>query len=524
MDGERGALVIRTVAELLDYRARANPERTAIMYGGNCYSYGQLRANARRIAAVLPVSAGERFGIVDQNTIEAVELTLAGAYNGAVPVIVNWRLIAEEAERILADADCRVVFVGSAGDVDPAVRTLLAERFCVYRTAVRFETPREPHPAVRRELHEERPLQPEPGDDFLQLYTSGTTGAPKGVRTTHANMLGLCLQLALEMPAFGAGSSNLVTAPFFHIAGIGYLLCGLYAGARNVLLPRFEARTVIDSIQNEAISHALLVPAMQKAVLDEAERVRADFSSLQHILYGAAPIPEPLLRRAAAVFACDFTQAYGLTETTGVATLLTYDDHRTMWSDGATSAARARISSAGRAAAGIEIQVVDDEGCVLGPGVEGEVVICGVTVMPSYWKGPLLGDRGGRLHTGDVGYLDEQGYLFLMDRLDDLIVTGGEKVYPVEVERAIHGAPGIRDAAVAGIPDEDYGEIVCAFIVADENVEADELHAFLKQHLVDYKRPRHFEFRDALPRSPSGKVLRRELRAPFWKGQKRRIH
>lgn len=507
-----------TIAELLAYRARIQPERSALICEGTRVGYGELYNAARRAAAELQnlgLQAGDRFAILALNRRSVIDLILGGALSGIVPVLLNWRLGAEEVAYITRDAGCRHLFFGN--DLRDPGWTLPARLIELPEQGAFVAESESAVPASRS-------AAPGNADIFLQLYTSGTTGLPRGVPTSHANMLALTEQLRLEVPAFGPESMNLVCAPFFHIAGVGYLLFGLHAGATNVVLPRFAPDAVIAAVRDHRVSHALLVPAMQQAVLD-AEPDAADFASLRHLLYGASPISRPLLERAAQTFRCDFTQAYGLTETTGVATLLGCEDHRRALA-GASETARERIASAGKAAAGIELEIRDEQGRPLGSGAEGEVFIRGATVMGGYWQDSERNARAlrdGWLASGDIGRLDEAGYLFLLDRKNDLIVSKGEKIYPIEVERFYIQHPDVDDLAVAGIPDEEFGEGACAFVVSKREITLAELRAWRPEGLAGYKRPRRVVRVEELPRNPSGKVLRRELRRPFWEGRERNI-
>lgn len=513
-----------TLIEVLEYRARLSPDRTA-MVGQASATYGELRNKAHYMAHRLrsmDLKSGDRVGLLEYNSASAVQLILGCAYAGVIPVILNWRLSREETDFILDDADCQIVFAGK--DFLPLVEE--SSRQVVNLPGDFWES-------GRSESAMDNPVLPEAGQTFLQLYTSGTTSHPKGVPMNHDNILALLEQLRLETPSFGFGSVNLVCAPFFHIAGVGILFMGFLGGATNVLLPRFDPGAVIQAIETHQISHGLMVPAMQQAVINHPDAATADFSSLKHLIYGASPISRPLLEASHARLKCDYTQAYGLTETTGVATILSVQDHLDILqvhSSSTRAAARTgtpdRSASAGKAAAGIEIQIRSgDEICK--PGESGEVFLRGATVVDSYWNRPEENKecfQDGWFASGDIGYLDSDGYLYLLDRKNDLIISKGEKIYPIEVERFLAEHPDIRDVSVVGIPDDEFGEAVCAFIVSDRSMDAAELRSWKPEALAQYKRPRSVEMIEALPRNPSGKVLRRQLRDPFWKGQNRSIH
>tara|TARA_B100002051_G_scaffold276847_1_gene330443 strand:+ start:59745 stop:61334 length:1590 start_codon:yes stop_codon:yes gene_type:complete len=520
-----GGNMYHSLIEVLEYRARFSPDRMALQ-GGAEATYGELKALSVRMAGQLRsmgFEPGDRVGLLAFNDAAAIQLLLGSAYAGVIPVILNWRLSREETDFILEDANCNTVFVGK--DFLPLVADSGRR---VEEMPVGFWSSESTESSIQDawEL---------PGRDqtFLQLYTSGTTSRPKGVPMSHANVMALLEQLRLEVPSFGFGSVNLVCAPFFHIAGIGILSLGILGGATNVIVPRFEPGAVIDAIQTHRISHGLMVPAMQQAVINHPDAEKADFSSLKHLVYGASPISRPLLEAAHARFQCDYTQAYGLTETTGVATILSVQDHLDiLGKESASTIAQGKSpksdksSSAGKAAAGIEIQI-RSEGKICEAGQTGEVFIRGATVVDSYWNRPDENRESfdnGWFASGDIGYLDDEGYLFLMDRKNDLIISKGEKIYPIEVERFLAEHPDINDVSVVGIPDDEYGEAVCAFIVANRKFDVQELRVWQPDGLAQYKRPRRLEHIDVLPRNPSGKVLRRQLREPFWAGEGRSIH
>jgi long-chain acyl-CoA synthetase len=359
--------------------------------------------------------------------------------------------------------------------------------------------------------------EPEPENLFCLLYTSGTTGRPKGVMLTHRNVLKFARRhrTALRMTA---DSVHQMCTPLFHISGLGTSLMSLDAGAETVLIRDPLPATVLNSLVDDRITHAGLVPAMMAAVLalceDGAENSDHDLSRLEMVLYGAAPMTETVLRRALDRFGCGFVGSFGLTESSGGFAVLTADDH--------DPAVPHRLRSVGRPFPGMAMRLVDPDTLdEVAPGETGEIQVRGSQVMVGYWEQPgataeaLL--PGGWLRTGDAGYLDPDGYLYLRDRLKDMIISGGENVYPVEVENVLAGHPGIAEVAVVGVPHERWGEIPKAFVVqraeaGTDAVSADEIIAFARERLAGYKCPTSVEFLDALPRNAAGKVLKRDLR------------
>jgi long-chain acyl-CoA synthetase len=343
------------------------------------------------------------------------------------------------------------------------------------------------------------------------MYTSGTTGVPKGVLTTHAN-LAVTAQTSPRW-AFDERSVSLTPLPMFHIGGIGWTYCGLWHGATTVIVSEFDARKVLDIFEGQRVTNAVLVPTMLQMLTAVPGAAERDYSSLRSIAYGAAPITTPVLKASLRTFRCSLFGLYGLTETTGGVVALEPEDHDP---DGPREHL---LRSAGRPYPWVELQVVDPEsGEPRPPHAVGEIWMRGPNVSPGYFNraaetaAALTPD--GWLRTGDGGYLDENGYLFLADRIKDMIVSGGENVYPVEVEEALAQHADVADVAVIGVPDAHWGEAVTALIVLRPGARPapEELIAFARERLAGYKLPRSVDFVAELPRTPSGKVLKRELR------------
>lgn len=519
-----------TVAGRLAERARLHPHRVMFREGDRVITYGEMARSARSIATGLTadgIGPGDRVGLVAEHTLESWQLLMGCAMAGVVPVLVNWRLAPPEIEFILGDAGC--------------VAVAATDRFGELVAALQLDA------ALRRpriaawvaELAEGGPadLPPaEPGADLVQLYTSGTTGLPKGVRTSNAALCGLLEAMGSELAGFAADSVHLAAAPLFHIAGYGYALAGLSRGAETVLLGMFDPAEAGRLIEAHRCTNSLLVPAMLQAVVECPDSADRDFSSLRGVLYGASPISVALIRRVVDRFGCRLTQAYGLTETSGLITFLRWDDHEAGLAaieagaspDGSDHRDVRRLASAGYPYPGSEVAVVDGAGDRCPDGVPGEVVARGPLTMSGYWNRPgvVAVDADGWFHSGDVGFLDD-GYLFLVDRLDDKVVTKGENVFPGEVERVLGEHPAVLEVAVIGIPDDAAGETLAAVVVTREGAALTlaEAQEFCRPHLAGFKLPRRLVLSDEpLPRTPSGKILRRVIREPFWAWHDRRVN
>jgi long-chain acyl-CoA synthetase len=356
------------------------------------------------------------------------------------------------------------------------------------------------------------------------MYTSGTTGHPKGVQLPHRCFFDLWRHEPNPDMAFNEWTEddvNLVAMPSFHIGGVGWGILGIRAGARNIVVKEFDPGVTLDMIQSHGITKLFLVPAAMRMVLQHPRARQTDYSSVAFISYGASPIPLDLLREAIEVFQCGFVQLYGMTETTGSATYLPPEDHDTSGNE--------RMRSAGKPFPGVKLKIVDDQGEELPPRQVGEICIASPVNMLGYWNLPEATEKtlvDGYVHTGDAGFLDEDGYVYVHDRVKDMIVSGAENIYPAEVESAIFGHPAVADVAVIGIPDERWGEAVKAVVVLKPGAEADPdgIIGFARERIAGYKLPKSVDFIDELPRNPSGKILKRELRKPYWEGRERNVN
>lgn len=522
---------LTTLPHALRYFVSRRPDAVAYSFEGRQTTYAGLDRNTDRAAQALiaaGVGPGDRIGYIGKNSDHYFELLLAAGKTGAVMTPVSWRLAPPEVEFIAGHCDAVLLFVGSESAA--MVRNLLPSLPMVRKVIAMEAGAEQGGWQAYTEWRDARPAtppahRPEAHDVVLQLYTSGTTGRPKGAMLTHRNLtIGTEVSERETIPwsHWTADDISLVAMPVAHIGGSGWGLRNLLSGARGVVAREFDPRTVLDFIEHERISKLFMVPAAMQIVLRDPRARQVDYSRLKYLLYGAAPIPAALLREGIEVFGCGFVQQYGMTETTGTIVALPPEDH--------TTEEVPRMRAAGKPLPGVELKVVDYEGRELAPGEVGEVVIRSAHNMAGYWKQPeetaRAIDAEGWLRTGDAGYTDADGYLYIHDRVKDMIISGGENVYPAEVESAIYGHPQVADVAVIGVPDEKWGEAVKAIIVLKpgQAADRDSIVAWARQRVAGFKIPKSIDFVEALPRNPSGKLLRRKLREPYWEGMGRRVN
>ena len=514
---------MRRVGDITRAHAARRPDAVATVYQDRATSYAGLDRFANRVANALVAAGVEsqaRIAYLDKNSDAFFELMFGAAKANAVLVSVNWRLAPPEIAYVINDAMTEVLFVGP--EYFEAIDKIRGDLKTVKRIVALGAAHGgwEPYETWRDRGGEADPALPAAGTDVvLQLYTSGTTGHPKGVQLTHDNLLSL-LPGALAWGDWGERDVSLVCMPLFHIGGSGWALAGFYAGARNIIEREIVPAEILKLIAAHRITRTFFVPAVILFLLQTPGVQEADLSSLKLIIYGASPMPLDLLRKAMTVLKCGFAQVYGLTETTGAITYLPPEDH--------TEAAGERLKSCGKPMAGVELRVVDAAGCDVAAGQVGEIQCRSVQNMKGYWNLPRETQHamhGEWLRTGDAGYLDADGYLYIYDRVKDMIISGGENIYPAEVESALFGHPALADVAVIGVPDPTWGEAVKAIVVlkAGATASAQELIDYARARIAHYKVPRSVDFVQALPRTATGKILKRELRAPFWKGHDRQV-
>lgn len=515
---------IETLAEIPRFHARWTPKRTALAFADRRTTFAALEKHCAEAAAALSaegVRPGDRVAWLDLNSDRTYEMLFACARSGAVFCPINWRLSVDEIREVLEDAKAEILFVGKrffdiADQLElPGLRKIVAidgeregwEFYCDWRVRHGVAT---------------TASAGAPGDPAIQIYTSGTTGRPKGVVLSNSALLSTGKESDGEMAwnDWGPDDVGLLTMPSFHIAGLRWGVMGLAPGAMTAIMPEFSPEGVVDMIAAHHVTRLFLAPTAIRLVLRAAEDRKADFSSLKLIWYGASPISPGLLKEAMRAFGCQFIQTYGMTETGAQATFLPPADHDPRSGE--------RMRSAGKALPGVQIRIVDENGAALPAGAVGEICIKSPSNMLGYWRREdetraLL--RDGWMHSGDAGYLDTDGYVYIHDRIKDMIVTGGENVYSTEVENVLAAHPAVAEAAVIGVPDEKWGEAVKAIIVLKSGVEAsaEEIVTYVRSRIASYKAPKSVDFVDALPKNPTGKIQKNKLREKYWAGRRRMV-
>jgi long-chain acyl-CoA synthetase len=516
---------LRTLSDTLIKNVTEQADDVAVRLREHALTWADLDQRSSQMASALTaagVAAGDRVAFIDKNSVEFFEMAFGAAKIGAVPVPVNWRLAAPEMAYIINDAGAVVVFIHS--DFAEHLAAMRGELTSVDHIVVMGEAGDDEayedwlaaHAADGFERHDA-----DPHDVALQLYTSGTTGHPKGAQLTHYNATSL-IEVASDW-GMNDKSVSLAAMPLFHIGGSGWALFGMAMGAETVLLREADLEQLLSDISTYGITHAFLVPAVLQ-FLQIMPLDGIDLSSMELIVYGASPITEEVLVGSMTMFGCEYMQVYGLTETCGAVTMLPPEDHQ----PGGDLAELLR--AAGKPMRGVELRIVDPEtGDDAADGDVGEVWIKSPTNMAGYWNLPEASAEalpgGGWFRSGDAGYM-KNGYLFLHDRVKDMIISGGENIYPAEIENVLMGHDEVADVAVIGVPSDKWGETPKAIVVvaADTTPTAEELIEFCRTQLARFKCPTSVDFVDSIPRNPTGKILKRELRAPFWEGRERAVN
>ena len=518
---------IRTLGELPAYYAGRQPGKIALSFEGRDTSFGQFEIHSSQVAnglIAMGLQADDRIAYLGKNSDWYFELIFGAFKSGVVVAPVGWRLAEPEVAFILEHSEAKALFV-EPEFLDLAqslVARLAPERVVLMRAGgeghVLFDAWRDAQSTKAPKL------VPQPSDTAMQIYTSGTTGRPKGAMLTHYNFIRMRELLAAQnSPAsrYLPDDIALLAMPVSHVGGTSTGIWALYHGIKSVVARQFDPDDVLGYIQNERVNNFFLVPsALQRIVRDPRAR-STDFSRLRYILYGGSPMPPQLLAECIDVFKCGFAQGYGSTETCATIIQLPPEDH---------IPGSPRLRSCGKPLPGVEIAIRDAEGNDLPVGAVGEIVTRSSGNMAGYWRDPEATartiDAEGWLRTGDAGYLDADGYLYIHDRVKDMIVSGGENIYPAEVENAIFGHPAVAEVAVIGVPSDRWGEEVKAVVALRPGMTAteQEIIAWARSNIAAFKAPKSVDFIDALPKSGASKILRRALRAPYWAGRERQVN
>ncbi|MEP2027813.1 MAG: long-chain-fatty-acid--CoA ligase [Paracoccaceae bacterium] len=490
--------------------AQDRPDQIAVEDNSVSLSYSELWARASRLAAHLMkvgLRPGDRIALLAKNDVAFIELTLAAGMTGVVLVPLNFRLAQPEIDFIVQDAQAKILFTGadfaktaqvaqSKSDSCETVVSISSDgSYGGWCDSVGCTT-----------------SCIEDGKEILfQMYTSGTTGNPKGVLLSHNNVLAMCRNGVQFLGPFTSESRSLVCMPLFHVAGNAWLFFGLIAGCYNKLVVDIDPAAVIGTITERTITSTLMVPAVIQMLVLAAEERHETFTGLKTMSFGASPMPAELLRRAKAVFPeTDFIHLYGMTETTCMFCYL----------DPVELRAGRYLESCGKPFPDAEMKIVDPEGRAVPTGVVGEIICRTPQMTSGYWQRPEATSnaiREGWYHTGDAGSVDENGFLFIRDRIKDMLISGGENVYPAEVENAVLAHPAVADVAVIGVPDEKWGEVGLAAVVlkAGAKADAEAIRIAVRERLAGFKVPHRIEFLSALPRNGAGKITKNVLRETF---------
>ncbi len=489
---------------LLEMTASGFPDRIVLTHGADRFSASELQAAAGGAAAQIRASGAAQMAFLDVSSPALPVALFASAWAGVPFVPLNYRLTGAEVDRLIDQIrPCYLV-------TDAARVRELGQREGVHAISSADFLAR-----ARAGAPLDTPWSMDPDDIAVLLFTSGTTGPPKAAVLRHKHLVSYILG-TVEFGGAPEGAAALSCVPPYHIAGVAAIASSLYSGRRIVQLSNFDADAWIDLVRDEGVTNAFVVPTMLARIADALEKRGVALPALKAISYGGGKMPLPVIERAMRSFPphTEFTNAYGLTETSSTLTVLGPEDHRTAAASGVPEV-RQRLASVGRALPGVEIEIRDADGKRVGPGVRGEICVRGDQVSGEYLgKGSHVG-ADGFFPTRDAGWIDEEGYLFLEGRADDIIVRGGENMSPGEIEDVLLEHPSVADCAVVGVPDEQWGEAVAAAIVVKPgtSVAADELREFVKQRLRSSRAPQHIAFRDELPYNETGKLLRRVVRA-----------
>lgn len=502
------------------------PDRDAITFEGSKWTYAQLNDRVNRLAHALDnlgVQKGDRIGMLNVNCNQYMEAYFAAAKCGAIFVPLNFRAKVDELKYMTANAEAKILLVG---DRYLAMTETLRAQVPSIQEIIAIEGEHSGIKSYEKLLASESPdeqsIEIEDEEVTILMYTAGTTGRPKGVPLRHNGFLAYVLE-NVEPASPEIEERNILTVPLYHVAGIQAMLAAVYGGRTLVMMRQFEVKEWMETVAREKATRAMLVPTMLKRVIDDPDFAHHDLASLKVITYGAAPMPSAVIKKAIEVMPwVRFINAFGQTETASTIAALGPEDHMIEGTEEEREKKLKRLtSSIGRPLSDVEVKIVDSDGNTLPPGSTGEILVRGPRIMTGYWgdkeKSSQVLTPDGWLKTGDMAWLDEEGYIYLSGRGDDMIIRGGENISPEEVENVLQSHPKVEEAAVIGVSDPEWGQQPRAILVLKRDTHAtpDEIIEFCRDRLAGFKRPRSVVFVDALPYNQMGKVVKKELREKY---------
>jgi long-chain acyl-CoA synthetase len=517
---------VGTWADIIYRNALLYPNQEAFVYGDTRITFSEFNTRVNRLIHALHemgVKKGDVLGILSWSCLQFVEVYGAAMKGGFIASPFNPRLREDELDYIINYSEANTLFVGpELLEVANSLRPRLAK----VKNFISLESSAPGmiahHDLLASYSGQEPDVQVDEDDPVCIIYTSGTTGMPRGALYTQRRFMEDTKTLVIDM-GLQPGDKRVQITPLFHVAGNTHFRSSLYSAGCNIIVKFFDAAATLQIIQDERATHMDFVPTHLVAMLNLPDLDKYDISSMKFLWYGASPMPLEVLKKGMKVFGPIFAQGYGQSESGPAISHLSKEDHNVL---DRPEKEQKKLASAGRPDIGVQVRIVDDEGNDVEPGELGEIAVRSKQTMVEYWHKPddtRANVVNGWLHTGDIGYYDEEGYIYIVDRKKDMIITGGENVYPREVEEILYRHPTVLEAAVIGIPDPYWIEKVHAVVTTKKGASAtpEELIAFCKKNLAGYKAPKSVEFVDSLPKNPSGKILKRELRDKYWKGTQR---